>query len=605
MIELARQLASDGYVSSLAPTVRRTNSFAKGSSNYLLTGAGRGTAWSGALLQAGVTGSRALFQIPDGGYAGLGDGATAGVGSVAGLVARAIAYIGQGALYINGVSRSVSASTALQIILYKSGSYSGAGTGPFTAGMAAPSAPTIAAHSANASTTNFGTTSTVHWFVRSATGGRSKKSAPSNVAVVDHKTLRHTVAAGDLTTATTVGADRLGIGVTTWGAGATGPHYEEREIAISSLTTVDGVGNSVELQWSSAALSGAPLAPLDDDPPPAGVFVLAIEDVLAVIGCYGDVAAGVSATSPGTAIAVSLPVLIESFPADNLLFLPEAPTGVLPRASDGFAFVACKNSLHALVYTGGSPALSLQTVWASTGIAAQHNMFLAEGGRLYAFSNGKRGIVRIGAEGEPDTEFAKDVSDDTSAWVAADVVGGWDVDNQLACFAHGKTILAFNSQLGRWCAPLDMSAFLTTNEKICAAVTVQGKLLFATRDTVTTGAALKLWALHGGAGTIYVVRLPWEFAGLSADELFRVETLMRAEGVSNVNLNVFTNGNGTTPKYTKLYTLSGAGIQHLTPIRCNVRGAKSWCVEFTHLSAGGDAGLEAVRVLGERSGVII
>jgi hypothetical protein len=594
-------------VSSTSLAAARPNTMAPGSNNILLVGAGKAVAHSGIAIISAV-GSRAMFQIPDGGYAGLGDGVTAGIGTVLGIIAKAIGFIGQGNLVTNGVSRVVSASTALQILLYKSGSYSGAGTGPYTAGLSQPTAPTIAQHSTNTSTTNSGTASAVIWFVRSATGGRSRKSAPSNVLVVDGKTVRLTVDASDLTTASALGYDRIGVGVTQWGFGATGPEYAINsnggEYAISSLTTVDGTANSLELQWSSAGLVGNMLAPVDDYPPPAAVFGAGLEDTLAMIGAYGDVTSGVTAATPGTVVAVSLPVFIESFPPDNLLFLPEAPTGVLPRASDGFAFVGCKNSMHALTYTGGSPALSLQTVWATTGVAHQGAMFLGEAGRLYIHSYGKRGLIRIGAKGEPETAWASDVADEVSTWNPADVYGGWDNDFQLAVFCHGRTILCFNTQLERWCAPITITGAITTDEVICGTVTVGGTLYIATRNTATPATALKLWTLHGGSGTTYEIYTQWEVSEAQADEVFQLDMMLRADStLTDVTTKIFMNGDRTTAKATKTFTLTSTGLQHLT-WRPNVRGAKSRCLYFSHKSSGGDAGLEGIRVRGVRSAVI-
>jgi hypothetical protein len=606
MEQLSQHQANDGFVSTTSPANARPNTMARGSSNTLITGAGRSVAHSGIASVAGL-GSRALFQIADGGFAGLGDGATAGIGTVFGTISKAAGYIGQGLLAINGVSRAVNASTLLQFLLYRSGSYSGAGTGPYVVGLSQPSAPTIAV-TPNASTTNSGTASAVIWFVRSATKGRSRKSAPSNVLLVDGKTVRLTVDASDLVTAAAFGYDRIGVGVTVWGFGVSGPEYAINsgggEYAITSLTTVDGVANSLELQWSSAGIQGNMRAPIDDYPPPAAVFAAALEDVIAVIGAYGDLTAGVSGLNPGTAIAISLRGFVESFPPDALLILPEAPTGVLPRASDGFAFVGCKNSMHALVYTGGSPALSLQTVWATTGVAAQHNMFLGEGGRLYAFSNGKRGLVRIGAKGEPETAWASDVADEVATWNAADVYGGWDNDYQLAVFCHGRTVLAFNTQLERWCAPISLAGSLAATEVVCGTVTVGGSLYVATRDTASPGAALKLWTLHGGAGSTYEIYTQWEVTPAQADEIFQLEAYLRADTVAyDVTLKLFTNGDRTTPQLTRTVTLPRTGLQHLT-LRPNVRGARSYCLYVSHRSAGGDAGLEGIRVSGTRSGVV-
>lgn len=575
----------------------------KGSKNLLLTGAGKVTAHQGIAIVASKTGTRSLFQIPDGTFAGLGGGATVGIGSIFGLIARAIAFIGATSnLVINGISRAVNASTALQILLYKSGGYTVAGTGPLVAGIVQMSAPVVAV-TPNASTLNSGTTSIVTWFVRGATGGRGRKSSASVVLVVSNFKIRVTISSGDLTVATNNGYDRIGIGVTKWGFGAVGPHYEVIEIAISSLATVDGVANSYELEYSSAELNT--LAPLDDFPPPAGVFAAALEDVVCVIGCHGDIALGVSATSSGTAIAESLPVFIESFPPDRLHFLPGAPVGVLPNPSGGFAFIGCLNSMNALSYTGGSSALALQGIWATIGIASPTAFFLGEGGRLYCFSNGKRGIVRLGPAGEPETEFAGDVADYVASWDPAAVVGGRDNDFNLDAFCHLREAVAFNDQLGRWCAPLDFSNTLTANEVICAAVTINGQLILASRDTVNTAAALKLWTLHGGAGTVWDAYFNWNRSQDISDDIYLVEFTVRADTIANpIVLELFKNVDESTVRETKSFTLTNTGKSHLIK-KCDLKAAKSHRLHLRGTSVGGDAGPESLRVSGDSSNGVI
>jgi hypothetical protein len=602
MEQLAVQSGLDGYCYSSSPTATRPDTLGPGSLNLIKTGTGKWVAHSGVATVAG-TGSRSLYQIADGGFGGLGSGSTSGVGSIVNLIARAFGFIGATSnLVINGTSRAVNASTALQLLLYKSGAYSGAGTGPFTAGISQMSAPTVAV-TPNASTVNSGTMSVVTGFVRSATGGRGRKSSPSAVLVVDGVTVRVTISGADLTTATNNGYDRLYIATTKWGFGASGPHYEYTEIAISSLTTVDGVGNSYELQYSSAELEGAPLAPLDDFPPPAGVFACALEDVVAVIGCYGDVGSGVSATVPGTAVAVSLPVYIESFPPDNLLFLPGSPVGVLPTPSGGFCFVAGLNFMSALTYTGGSPALSLQTLWATTGIANQGAMWLGEGGRLYAFTTGKS-IVRIGADGQPESAFSGDVSDYVSGWDASKVVGGWDDKNKLDVVCHVRTVLCFNSQVERWCAPIDLTGTLSATEEICAVVETAGTLYLSTRDTASTGTAMKLWSLHGGSGSVWDAYFNWNRSGDVSDDVYLVECAVRADTTSNpVTLELFRNGDESTVVESKAFTLTATGKSHLVK-KADVRAAKSHRVHLRGQSAGGDAGPESIRVSGESVGVV-
>lgn len=215
----------DHYLSNSSLLAGRQGACLPGSRNLMFTGQGRSQAYKGPALVSSVSGGRIMFNAIDAGYASLGDATTAGVGNVISLIARALGYIGAGPLYLNGVTRSVSASTALQMLLYRSGSYSGASTGPYAFGMEPPTAPTLAV-TPTASTIMSGTYSTVHWFVRSATGGRSRRSSSSAVIVNSGFKMRHTVAGADLTYAASVGADRIGIGVTAAGFGSTGPHYE-------------------------------------------------------------------------------------------------------------------------------------------------------------------------------------------------------------------------------------------------------------------------------------------------------------------------------------------------------------------------------------------
>ena len=601
MRELSRHVIERGYYAATNPVLQPPGTLARGSKNLLRLTNGL-KAWKGtSVVGGGLIGSRFMANIPNGSYAGLGDKTTAGIGSIIGLIGRAIGYIGAGPLYLTGVSRSTSASTALQIILYRAGLYTGANTGPYTAGLSQMTAPVVAEHSVTTSTVNSGTTSARVWFVRSTTGGRGRASAPSATIVVSGKKVRLTINSTDLTTASTNGYDRIGIGLPQWGFGFSGPHYEFSEIAISSLTTVDGVANSVELEWSSGDLIGKPLVPIDDFPPPAGVFAAAIEDVVAIIGCYGDSTSGVSATSPGTAIAVSLPVFIESFPPDNLLFLPEAPVGVLSRAADGFSFIGCKNSMHALLYTGGSPALSLRTIWPNTGIQAAHNMCLGEGGRLYALT-AKRGFVRIGEEGEPETKWAEDVADEIATWTIANAVVGWDDAHQCVVAAHGKTLLAYNVQTGDWSTNLDETGFVTGD--FCACVTQDGGLLLSANDGV---ANIGLYTFNTGSGRLWEAFLPSVPSKLISDDVMQIIGMARFDNTANaVTVKVFRDGDVATARATKTFTPTVTGPQHLpqAKLRILARRCRSHQLYISQLGTGGDAGIDFLAALGESDAIL-
>lgn len=565
-----------------------------GSKNLIFTGGGKAQAFKGPVLIPSVNGSRLFFNAVDQGYVGLGDATNQGIGNVIGLIARSLGFIGSGPLYIDGLDTTFDASTALQLLLYANGTYDDPLSGPFTAGLEPPTAPTIAV-TPTASTIMAGTYSAVIWFVRSTTGGRSRRSSPSAVIVNSGFTTRLTVAAADLTYAASVGADRIGIGVTAAGFGATGPYLEEREIAITSLTTVDGVANSVELEWADGALVGKDLAPILDFPPPAGVFAAALEDVIAVIGCYGDINAGISASSPGTAIAVSLPVFIESFPPDNLLFLPAPPRGVLSRAADGFVFVGGETYVAALLYTGGKNPLSLRVIWPTTGIASPNGWFLGEGGRLYA-ATGKRGLVRINESGEPDTSFAQDVVDDTASWSMVNVVGGYDADHNRDVFGHQKTLLCFNPQRGMWDTPIDLTSKIIGN--LCACVSVNGALLLAANDGIT----IRLYTFNSGTGMTWEVYSGHQLSAHVQSLLFQAEVVGRFDTTNGVTFKIFANGD-TAPKLNKTLVPARTGRLHLPTQKTNIRGAKSHQVYLSQLAGTGDCGPDRVVLKGEGSNI--
>jgi hypothetical protein len=574
-----------------------------GSSNYIFTGRGRPKVWSGLLAMNGVTGSRALFNVSDT-YAGLGDGATDGLGYAFSSIARAIFFGGQGDLRITGAGVRAAASTTMQLLLYRSGSYSGAGTGPYQVGLAQPSAPQVAARAPSGGTITgklSGTYSIVITRVRSATGAESKASTSSAVFSADTQSVRCTLPALDSN-----GQDRWGIYCTKAGFGSAGPHYFLREISDSDLSTIDTVARSIELEWNDGDLFPI-FAPLDNDPPPACVFGLGIEDITLGVGAYGDVTSGIAAATPGTCVVISLKLYPEAFPADNehILFLPGPPTGVATRSARNYAFITGSDYLCAVTYTGGSPAVTLQLLWAYTGFKYEHNFCIAED-ELFGYLRG-RGAVSLGAGDDPDTVFAVDVSDELAGLDPADVFAGYDPGTQFVAYAAGRKIYCYMRQLEGWTTPLDASNVLGAHEVFCGRVTVGNELILATRDTVTTGAALKLWKLQGGNGTTAVALVPWQDAQGDLLEVFGVDLLARVDNTANdVRVDAYAVTGAiktTTAADTKLYTPSEAAVLDFERWRCDLPAAKRVTFKVTITSQGGDAGLIEIRPRASVSGV--
>src|ERR1041384_6064211 len=110
--------------------------------------------------------------------------------------------------------------------------------------------------------------------------------------------------------------------------------------------TIDGIPRSLEFDFVAADLVPE-VAYIDDSPPPAGTNAVRLENVMVVLGCYGDSTASVSASDPGTVGAVSLPNFYESYPPTFLVYFPESIVDVLSRPTDSYAYVGHKNSITA------------------------------------------------------------------------------------------------------------------------------------------------------------------------------------------------------------------------------------------------------------------
>lgn len=314
-----------------------------------------------------------------------------------------------------------------------------------------------------------------------------------------------TAADATLTSATsTFTAADIGRAIVVNGAGAAGADHATTiasinsptsvELTVSAVTTVagatfrhgaivNGISRSIEIEFSDGELAGADLAPIDDFPPPPGVFAGTLNDTGFIDGCYGDLGSGQAPATLGSTVVVSLPLKFESWPPDNLIFTPQAPTGLCGRAADGYAYRAGEKTLGALTYTGGEIPISYQNRWPNAGCVAPHNMVIAEQGRLYIFTS-QHGLARIADGDEPDTEWALPFYEDTVGWNPYEVVMGWDDDSQHVCACHRKMILPFNTQTNRAGTPLDLTPKIRGN--IIAAVTATlGELYLCTNNVRT------------------------------------------------------------------------------------------------------------------------
>lgn len=579
------------------------------------------------------------------------------------------AFIGVGNLAMTGVPQldasavQIAASSSLQFLLLRSGSYSGASAnGPFTAGQLAPSAPLVGAvtygYGVGVPLTNktLGTVSARITRVRSATGGESNASEPSTVIAMpaDGGSLRITLpAAGS-------GQDRWGIDVSLAGFGLSGPHFflmEVTEAAVTATRTtsadvnttsgsttitsatgaftaadvgrvivvtqgantldtyitrinsgtsvevnaapafttavgvavitqaVDGVLRSIAVEWTDAELVGAEYAPIDNDPPPAAWFGFTLGDTTAVVGAYGDTVSALSATNIGNVIAVSRPGFPEAYPADNLLFLPEAPTCIIDRSSEGYVFIFGLNSLSVVSYTGvGSLPLSIQTLWNTVGCQNAWNACMVDG-KLHVMTG--NGLVRMGDGGEPERDWTQDVSIDLRGYSPANTVLTYDANWQQLMIAENNQALCYSKVNGKWGAPLDFTTFATAvNPTSRSAVTINGAALI----WIGNAGAARLYSFNTNNGSTWKAFTGWRVA-----PDYAVATCVRGavrQDVTNTvgTFRIYKNYQTGTVEKEWTQTFAGTGGIPLLPAKTNVRNAYALSLYASATSGGADAG---------------
>ena len=257
--------------------------------------------------------------------------------------------------------------------------------------------------------------------------------------------------------------------------------------------------------------------------------------------------------------------------------------------------------------------MSFQVLWANTGFANQHSACISAGGQLYGFSS-QRGPIRIDAEGNPDTTFADKVTRTVEAWTAANVVVGWDSDNNMVIYMHGATLLAFNTTLERWCAPVVISESpMSISGSAVSAVTNGSAIAFSFNNSGTFTA----YSFNTGtSGSIWEFYSTWRTGGVPG-KLKTVSGLRStfkhddAASFPNLTTKVFKQGSNegyqtSTPSKTITTAISSPGLQYipLSQGKLNVRNAKAFLVSQSARSSGGggSSGPVAIQVDGTIAG---
>jgi hypothetical protein len=450
-------------------------------------------------------------------------------------------WVGSGTVVVG----STSIGTATSSLQYRIGL---AGT-TYTAGVVVPGTPVLSTFGVGNMS---GTYSVKIAWKRSWSGAVGNASVAS--AAVSASSQRLQLQLPAVPTGTTA-VDRVIVYSSARGFAATGPwlFLSEHPVTPTLITgTVNGLGPNGNGQWADGDRA-AELAPIDNDTPPTGTHCCGLGNLMVVPGCYG-----------GSGVAWSNPASPEAFNPNNVAFLPADVIGLLPRASDGFAYVWGSNYLAAIVLVPGGLVIP-RTMWGNTGMSGADNACLVES-ELWGYTDEP---VRTTQDSAPDTTFGLAVRDYMRAnWTtpASVVVGYSPRDNAVVyCYGPRNEALAYYRSMDAWSAPL-------TSGNIQAAVTVGQQL------RVAVGSSLFSFGTPTAGLTATAITPFYEPMGAYTNTISNVRTGLRGSGTTTID--VLTNYDQLTSKASQ--TITGAsGDYFSTWLRCNVLNATAVALKYT------------------------
>lgn len=357
-------------------------------------------------------------------------------------------------------------------------------------------------------------------------------------------------------------------------------------------TLTQGVGGntrSVEISWSNGSLLQQDLAPDRAYPPPAFRFAGAMNDVL-----FGEGEDGI--------IYVGEPGYIGSFPPSNALFAPGEGVAYLPSVA-GVVLRFERNTIGALYYVGGIPALEYQTIIKNQGIKYAQNCGLGYMGRVLAWL-GKPTVIDDKTL-EPDPNYAEDVLPEFEGWneeqtAARPIVQAYDPKTNYECWCLGTMVMAKHIPTGDWCAPTDLDGLVSGD--IVSKITTEHTLYLSCVD----GAALKLYEYDAGIGSVMVVQTDEVMGDGYGDTINELMAQVRVDNLDHsVKLEVLTNYNAADAEAVIVFNdiPDNVGTWQLPTddMRPNILNVRQHAVRFTMQSAGGDCGPDWARTKGSTS----
>jgi hypothetical protein len=644
-----------GYVSDL-PLDAGAGYLRNGSLNAMVTGSGNVRAFKGLTAVVGETGSRQHF-LGDGGYFGLGEFNQTGRGS-AFKAFELLLFIGQGALKVNGLSTTRTATTTLSYLLRQAGVF-GAASAYYSVGHARPSAPTVYAKASVASGLKpmNAAISVVIWRVNSITGQTSLMSPTSSILQVTNGSVIVQFPSVDAN-----GQDYWGIGVPKLGQADLGALYQlptdlNGEVAESTVaytrtvnlcsiadtsdtvTSTPAVGqefSSADIgrrisfgafdSWITEVLSTSSVK-VNDTNSSGGVisgtgtvthavegYTRAVEIAWADVDLLGQALAPDEAFEPpsgyfsgvlfdtfyvedveGT-IFYSLPNGLY-FPRDRRIFTDERATCYID-SGDNQHWRIGKQTIGKMQYVGGDAPINFALKTKNIGCKYPVNACIGYNGRLMLWA----GRPTIVDDSKIDSTFHTDVAREFDGWElqteSQPVVALYDPKGQYELWIYQKKIMAYHAPTGRWCSPIH----LTTTGDIVAGIISDEKLRLIEKAV----AGLNEYIFDQGTGT--QMTLVSHHAAMPRGSV----------SVTEVQSVVKVNGSDNTPTYSYTliknfdqeialdpFTVSGTAPETQSPynVRPNIRGVKTLAIKAVISNATNYATIESMEVYGDDSQV--
>lgn len=658
--KLAEFSTEAGYISSAPKESGASNYLSKGSQNVMLTGTGKTQAHKGMAVRVGVNGGFVMNTV-DETYASIGQTSDGTAYGNVMKVFAALFYIGKGLVRFAGASLAVTASATLSLLIKRSGSYTDPGSGPWQAGLAAPSAPVIRAIDPPAGFTGKvnGTASIVIWRIRSTTGAESNQSPVSNIVAAVNQAIAIAFPLKDAN-----GQDKWGVGVTKQIEGRTGSHFVYTDILetdiVSSLSRTDVVTDlallditsatagftSSHIGWEVVLSGGTPACSLTTyvtAVPAPGTLTLAAMPPTTSTGVSMTMTKGVEGTTRTAVIEWRDGDLVGREFAPKRNFPP--PAALFGETLEDICFVdgAYADAVSATSNTSrgtglapsepGQPeAFSPDTVIFSNDTPTS---LMKGDGVCWRFSRNKTYVIRylggdkplsmeivwenIGIQYQPQACLGEGgrlylwpsnlgllrmnegglPEGEWSAAINEDLIGCTDASKRVLGWDGIHHVVAVCYEKTIWPYFTSLNAWGAP-----ATFAAMGNIKSAVTENnqlLLSDANDALWEFDVGTGSTMKVRTPWRPAAGAMDTVAAILASVRADNTSqDVVIEVFADGDETTAVSSITVTPSRTGFQRLPAIYPNIIDCESFQVQITITSttAAGDCGLEHVEVFG-------